>query len=850
MNGNPVDQSDNGEHPFFRWWGHLVLRHHRVFAAAAVAVTVWSAWATVTQLRVDNSVELFIPEGAESVTVLEKLRDAFGQNELFIVVASGDVFTLPFLERLAALQEALANLNPPLASLGERLADRHKLRSGGVGEVEAEGDDAFGDFDDFEDGDAETWDALGGGTAVDEVISLVSARRTWMDGDTLHVGEWMDPRPTSDTLAAWRAAVLSEPLLVPRVVDAPGRHTTLGIRTHFMADEDSDRFHRAVLEALDEHRAPGFDLVLGGGPAIDATFNWLMLRDMTVLLALAVLVMLAVLTWLFRHPVGIVAPIVVVNLAVAWTLGLMAVTGMPVGLLSTMLPAFIFVVGVGDSVHVISVYRTERRAGVDGEEAIVRAVARTGLPVLFTTLTTTVGLLSFNFASVIAIRQLGIAGGAGVMMAMVSTLVVLPIGLYWTRGAGFGARPEVTPSSGGPDRIDRALAWCFSLSKAQPGARYPRLPMARVLAAGGILTVAAATAAPHIEVAHDPMGWFDDDVSVKRAATILDEAHGGCSTIQLLLRAPGDKGFKDLEVLRAMEGLESYLAAYTEPGNEDVTGPVWSILDVVRETHRALHGGAAKDHRLPDTQRGAADMLFLYENAGPAQLRRLATVDLRTTVMTVQVEWREASAYGPLVAYTRAGIERFVAPLGPERLQAEVTGGAPLFYSVVTSLIGDLLRSFGVALAVITALMLLFLGRVSLGLLAMVPNLLPIVFVLGFMAAVGIPVDLNNLLIGSIIIGIAVDDTIHLLHHVRVHLDRGASIDEALEHARTDAGKAVVSTSLILFFGYMTFVAGSVAPIIRFGLLCGLAIAMALLVDLIVLPALLRLLYARPTTTS
>lgn len=236
-------------------------------------------------------------------------------------------------------------------------------------------------------------------------------------------------------------------------------------------------------------------------------------------------------------------------------------------------------------------------------------------------------------------------------------------------------------------------------------------------------------------------------------------------------------------------------------------------------------------------------MLFLYENAGPQQLRRLATVDLRTSVMSMQVKWREASAYAPLVTHVEEGIARFVAPLGPERLTAEITGGAPMFHSVVTSLINDLLRSFGVALLVITLLMLLFLRRLSLGLLAMVPNLLPIVMVMGIMATLGIPVDLNNLLVGSIVIGIAVDDTIHLLHQVQVHLRRGAPIDEALEHARVDAGKAVVSTSLILFFGYMTFIAGSIVPIVRFGMLCGLALAMALLVDLIILPALLRLTY-------
>ncbi|MDP6943172.1 MAG: MMPL family transporter [Myxococcota bacterium] len=478
------------------------------------------------RLRIDNSVELFIPDGAESVRVLEDLRDAFGPNELFIVVASGDVFTPPFLERLRALHGAIADLDPDLATVGERMADRARRREHKTERVDdRSGDDDFADFDDFDD-DEESWGELGGGTAVDEVISLVSARRTWMDGDTLHVGEWMDPGPDAESLDAWRDAVLAESLLVPQFVDPTGQHTTLAIRTRFMADEDSDRFHRAVLETLDAHRAPGFDLVLGGGPSIDATFNWMMFRDMAVLLGFAILIMLAILTWVFRHPVGVTTPIIVVTLAVTWTVGLMAALDMPIGLLSSMLPAFIFVVGVGDSVHVLSVYRTERQGDVDPEEAIVRAVARTGMPILFTTLTTTVGLLSFNFASVIAIRQLGLAGGAGVMMAMVSTLVVLPLTLFWARRTHFASRRD-EDAGRRRDPIGRALSWCFALSATAHGTPYPRLPMARVLIAGGLLTAGAAAALPHINVAHDPMEWFDEDISVKRAAMLLDAHHGG-----------------------------------------------------------------------------------------------------------------------------------------------------------------------------------------------------------------------------------------------------------------------------------------------------------------------------------
>ena len=555
MSGSIQQGANEGESPLFRRWGELVLKHHLLVVVLTLALTAWLGWAAIHQLRIDNSVELFIPEGAESVQVLEELRDAFGQNDLFLVVASGEVYTEEFLTRLKALHDDLANLNPPLETLGERLSDRHAKRGGGVGGKKAAPtlDDAdlddFGDFEDFEDEGEESWDELGGGTAVDEVLSLISARRTWMEGDTLNVGDWVTPTPTKETMAAWKKLTLSEPSLVPQLIDAEGRHTTLAIRTHFMSDEDSDRFHRATLEVLDKHRDVGFELALGGGPAIDATFNWMMMRDMVVLLVLATLVMLVILTWLFRHPVGVTAPIIVVNLAVAWTIGFMAISGMPVGLLSSMLPAFIFVVGVGDSIHLLSVFKSEKEGGTDAEEAIVRAMARTGMPILYTTLTTTVGLLSFEFASVIAIRQLGIAGAVGVTMAMISTFTVLPVALYWTRRARFAQPKSGQSSQASPDRIDRAIQWCFALSAPPPGnTKRLHAPALRVLGFGVILTVTACSLIPSIQVAHDPMGWFDDETPVKQAALLLDEHHGGSSSLQVLLRAPGDLGFKDMRI--------------------------------------------------------------------------------------------------------------------------------------------------------------------------------------------------------------------------------------------------------------------------------------------------------------
>ena len=163
--------------------------------------------------------------------------------------------------------------------------------------------------------------------------------------------------------------------------------------------------------------------------------------------------------------------------------------------------------------------------------------------------------------------------------------------------------------------------------------------------------------------------------------------------------------------------------------------------------------------------------------------------------------------------------------------------------TIVGSLLDDLLRSFGLAFVVITLMMIALLGELKLGLIAMIPNLLPITMVVAFMAAAGIPVDLNNLLFGSIAIGIAVDDTIHFLHQFKVHHDAHGHVDDAIHHSLQHAGRAMVSTSVILVGGFMVMASSELSSSHMFAILVSMSVVYALGSDLIVTPALLRTFY-------
>lgn len=706
---------------------------------------------------------------------------------------------------------------------------------------DAAGDDNFGEFgDDGADGKGDGWGKEAGGTIVDEVISLINVRQTSGANGTLRVGELMDPMPDAAMLPALRKRVLADTKLVGQVVGRRGQHAVISLRTQFMSEKDSERVYFELLKICDKHRSEGFELGVAGPPALGAALNDLMLKDLRRTGLIAIAAMLLALFFLFRHPMGVIGPIGVVVQAAIWTFGGMAGVDLSVTMLSNILPAFLVCVGIGDSVHIQSVYRDARLRGRDNVDAIIYAVSTTAVPVVFTTLTTMVGLLSFRFASVGGIAEMGTAGAWGVGVALTHSLVFLPIILSFNHKSLLGAK-----GTAGEDRLDRILSVARNFSRdvgvesgAPLGRKTPR--RIRALAIAALIAVGCGFATTHLQLYHHPITWFPESLPVRTTFEEIDAEVGGTANVQLLIEAKSGRTVKDLELLRRLEKLDLHIRSYVNPKDgQKLVGNTISLLDVIKETNQALHNDDPAFYKLPDTDRGVSDLLFMFENAGPEQLRRLATNDLRKMQMTIRVRWIDASSYGGFTEHIEAGIAQHIG----DRATIKATGAIYSLFSVIANLIADLIRSFGIAFIAITMMMVLMLRNLKLGLIAMVPNLLPIVAIMGLMAMVGIPIDMANLLIASIAIGIAVDDTIHLLHHFQAHYELNGKVEDALRYTFSHSGRAMVSTSVILCGGFCVYITAAMANIGRFGALVATTVVLALVIDLLFSPALLRTFY-------
>jgi len=771
-------------------------------------------------LRFDSSVEYFAA-GSKAREVLDEFHEDFGNDTYHVVLIAGDVFSPDFLDRLRVLHGELERFDFDLGTADEP-------------EAEHEQQDEWGE-DAWDDGDDE-WGGSGDGSLIEEVVSLINVRQTVFEGGAVQVRGLLEGgTPPVSELPAVKAQVLGDPTLSGYVVSDDGDHAIITLRTNAVDFEGRSAIYRALKDQVRSHDAPGFEVRVTGMPALNAELVTTMQADMRRLVAGAFLVMSIVLGWLFRRAVGVIAPLCVVAMAAIWTLGSMAATGTPVTLLTNIVPAFLACVGLGDSIHVLAVFRDERARGLEQREAIVSAIGSTGMPLLFTTLTTMVGLLSFRFAKMDAIAEMGSFAAFGVGVALILSVTFLPIALSMTRsGSLAGASQDGERER---DWIDALLRRATSLSAGR--GPFP------VLGGGLLVVIVAAIGISRMDVYHNPVDWLPVDYPARMALESLDTEVGGTAQVNVVLEAEGERGLRDRELLLGLERLEAHIRDFEHPdsGERIVTGTN-SLLDIVKETNRALHGGDPAAYAIPDTQRGVSDALLLFESAAPRDLRRLATADLAKSHMTVRIRWMDATSYEPFTAWIDQGIRDNLGGLA----EARPTGSVYELVTTVGGLIGDLLRSFGAALVSVTLMMVLLLRSPTLGFISMIPNLVPVALVMGFMGFAAIPLDLTNLLIASIVIGVAVDNTVHYMFQWKAAWTTGAGTEGGIHHALDHAGRALVGTGLILALGFGVYLLSSMLNIRRFGMLVGSACVFALFTNLVFAPALLRLMYGRSTT--
>jgi len=695
---------------------------------------------------------------------------------------------------------------------------------------------------------------------IQKVTSLINVRNTRGVGDTLVVEDLMEEFPrTQQDLEALRERVLRNPLYENLVISRDGRVAAVLIQTDaysslpangsdgdpssdmeaafdewgedsaeatpppFLTGEENAEIVEAVSSIIARYEGPAFRIHASGVPWVVQQLQSSMGRDMKRFMALAIAVVAAFLFLLFRRISAMILPLFVIQLSLLSTLGLMALLGIPITSTTQIMPSFLLAVGTGYSVHLLVVFFERFNESGDKEESLVYALGHSGLPILMTALTTMVGMLSFTAAELRPIASFGVFVPMGVLMAFIYTMILLPALL-----AVFPMRPKRAPvSSPLLDGIDRALVNAGSVASRHP---WPTVAVA------ALLVIVSLLGAKQIQFSHNSGTWFSKESDVRKSSEYIDERLGGTVSMEVVIDTGRENGLHDPEVLNRIEAIDERTAQFERDGLVEV-GKTVSLLQIVKETHRALNANDDAYYAIPQQRKLLAQELLLFENSDPDDLEDF--VDSQFSVARFTIKSHRRDAYED-VAFVKQAAAEYQRIMGDEA-EVVITGLMPMVTRAVLAVIRTLTKSYALAFLMITPLMMLLIGSFRAGLVSMVPNLSPIIITLGLMGWCGFPMDIFTLLIGCIAIGLAVDDTIHLIHSFQRYVGEHGDAELAVRQTLQTTGKALLFTSLVLCSSFFIFMASSMNNLFRFGVLTGFTIATAFLFDILVTPALLVL---------
>ena len=664
-----------------------------------------------------------------------------------------------------------------------------------------------------------------------EVRSLASARLLSGRDDVLSVREVRKALPQNERESDRLAARLLETSAYPGHLFSHDRTLTV-VAVSLEAFVDSGGATPEPLSALEsgnvvarvetlaEQHWPEGGYHLAGNPVVNARLAAAFARDMLLFTVLALVAIAACLALLFRRASAVVLPLASVMISIAATLGLLGHLGVTLNVTIQILPPFLLAVGASAAIHLLVIAYRELDAGTPRVEAVARSVERAGPALVATSLTTALGLGSFAAATDLApVTLLGTVAPVGVLATLIAVLVLIPASLVL-----LPIRARVGEPASAHQRLGRGLAGL--------GLRALRAP--RLVAAAGLACfVGAGIAASRVDAENDALTYFPDGDPVRIATEIFDERLSGTMSMEVLVDAGVAGGVRQPEVVAALDEMARVLPAIPAIEGARIQRSL-SFVDVLREIHHALTEGDPEQGALPSEARLIAQELLLFEATGAEDLERVVASDYSSARITLRAPWGSGRDYLALIPEVEAALEGLL----PSGVSVSTTGLIVLFAEAVEAISHGFVLSYGTAVLMVTLVMIAFLRSLRAGLASMVPNVLPIAITLGVMGVFGIDLDLFTMLIGSIALGLAVDDTVHLSHAFRRGWEEHGDLERAVSEGLETTGSAILTSSVVLCLGFATFGFSSMSNLVAFGGLTALSIGLALLIDVVFLPPL------------
>lgn len=756
------------------------LRKRRLISILVIAITIPLFWG-MNRLEIDTSFNSLIPANEPEKLAYQSAMDQFGSdNKTIIYVRDANLWTPAKLERLDSLVRKLKEM-------------KHVYR-------------------------------------VDSLFNL-RVIRGQLSSDGKHN---ISPRLVLDGVPADQAEAslakqraLSNPLYTGNLFSENGQVTSIIVTVNDREDQEDFSIEvYQLMEALIEEERGNFERMFQvGPPRINAELQKSLTDDFKLLGPLSALVLVGSILFFMRSGLAAVVPLITSAITIVWTFGLMGWLGIPLNILSAMIPSLIIVIGSTEDTHMMSAFFRGLSEQVDNgngtttsatttaqrHQAIRYMAKHTGLPMLLTILTTFLGFASNLFGDILLIQHFAIGSTIAILFnGIVTVLVVPPLLAKFGKRMGAGKTTTELYGNNLPDQIIKTLR----ISQD----RFPLI----VLSLTFILCIFFTYQASHLYVTNDPLSYFPEDKPLIKQTKIIHEDLAGIKVFFVTLEAENDKAFMEVANLDKIDRIQAFL------DKQGVFDTTLSIADHLKYVNKEFHGEFGSDS-LPQTRQLVAQYLMFFHRS---ELEAYVSHDYRRANIVVRHNISDSHTLNQYVTE----LKDFVNGVAGPGVTARVVGENLLVNKAAESLMMSQVKALLILLSLIFVLMSIMFTSLKGGAIAMIPSVIPIVLMFGIMGLLGIPLNPGTAMVAVIAVGIAIDGTIHLLAHYNELCRTTSDYENAVHQAVQEVATPLIISSLALSFGFGILLFSNFTIVAQFGALAAATMLISIFANLLITP--------------
>lgn len=651
---------------------------------------------------------------------------------------------------------------------------------------------------------------------VEHVESLLSVSNFRNENGALISGPLIDWLPENQEEANQiRTYALDNPILVGNLVSGNGSATVIHVyKKDNSPDTNQTQSFSDLLETVIGQNEDHFEAIFQfGNTYLENIVSSTIIADQVRLVPISVLVIMITLVLTMGSLSAAILPMLTAGISIVWTMGFMGLSGIPLNTLTAIVPSLLIVIGSTEDIHLVSEYLTGLKKIKIREKAVEHMIRKISLAVVLTSVTTFIGFLSISLNPILILKQFGLVAAFGLLVNPIITILVSPIYLRYRGPTSFAQRRFLIGLPVFNIWIDRILHIILKHKVF-------------LLSLFGVILISAVYLTFRVRVDNSLIGFFKSSSEARKRCETLEEKIGAPQQFNIRIVSQEPSSFKNADLLRQLLAIQTYL------DNQEWTHRSISLADYIALIHREMNGGEPSFYSIPDEPALISQYaLLLHRN----EIQRFVTPDYSEVNIVVAHQIESSNELNRFLQDLEKTLSETISP----QLQYGITGESILINSTADTLAEGQIRSLGLLMVIIFLIMSFLFLNVRAGFLSMIPNIFPIVCVFGIMGLFNIPLDTGTAMVAVMAIGIALDDTIHVMTRYYQEMRRLQNNSEAIKAVFQIETRPVISTSLALAFGFLGVCLSSFVPIIHFGALSALVMILAMMGDLFITPILL-----------